>query len=124
MDAHAELDIFKNVSSSDKNRWQEICKLWQESGKSVNVFCAERGLNKHTLTYWRGKFIREEKQTKSASFVPVKIKKNNSLALMPLSIPSHLSIKIQTPQGYVISIPTEDMACISKVLHLLGVTYA
>ena len=121
-------DLFKNISSKNREAWQEICNLWQASGESIKRFCEKRGLKKNTFVYWRGKFINEERQAKASAksntFLPLNIKPS-TMSEIHTTTAFIASIKIQTPQGYVLSLPLEiEIKVLEKLLQLLGMSHA
>jgi hypothetical protein len=127
MQAAVDLSQFKPISSHDKNAWREIIAEWEKGNESQTKFCKDRGLNKNTLCYWRGKFRRKSdksiKPVKSpqtpAKLVPVKLFPSaSSKPGMPLS--TH-AIKLQTPQGYLLSMPNDvGVEFIVRLLQRLG----
>lgn len=42
-----------------QSEWVKICEAYDASGETAAVFAARRGLNPHTLAWWRSKLGRE-----------------------------------------------------------------
>ena len=133
MQSAIDISEFKNISSHDKNVWQKIVASWEAGNESQTQFCQRRGLNKNTLCYWRGRFL---KMAKKKTAKQVNNKKPTATKLLPVKIASlDLSapskpmvmqgIRLQTPQGYALSMPSDVSAdFLVKLLQQLGVSHA
>lgn len=109
---------YGEVKSQDKTLWHQIVNDWQTSGMTQRAFSAYYNLNKHTLNYWRGKFLAEAKENEkppSAPFVPLAIQS-------PGMNDEKCDIRIHMPQGYVLTIPLTADNLIKHVLSCLGVS--
>jgi hypothetical protein len=132
MSSEIDISAFKNISSHDKNAWQKIVASWEAGNESQTQFCQRRGLNKNTFCYWRGRFLKMAKKTAiqannkepaTTKLLPVK------LASLDLSVPSKpmvmQGIRLQTPQGYALSMPSGvSVDFLVSLLQRLGVSHA
>ena len=57
-------DNTQAVSSHDRKAWEKICQEWKQSNEPQKKFCEKRNLNHNTFSYWRGIFLKENKQKK------------------------------------------------------------
>jgi hypothetical protein len=89
-----------NVSKRESNRqrWCERIKAWQQSGQSQSDFCEQNDLGLPSFQRWR-RIFEEEKQTDPApiTFLPVNVKETSSsnLALMVSN-----DLRIEIPTGF------------------------
>ncbi len=126
MEQALKAEDFKTISSHDKNSWREIVNRWLNSGASQKQFCEKHSISHNTFCYWRGIFLAETKLKKKrkASFASVKIKPQAVISKASNSS-FGLNIKLQTPLGYVFTIPANlDFELLSKLCKLAGVSYA
>jgi len=88
------------------NRQEEmlsLIELWQESGKSQQLFCQEHDLTFTTFYYWLRRYRR---QMDESSFLPVEI-----------SSESH--IEIRYPGGVILQLPaTTRLLTLKQLLNL------
>ncbi len=114
MQSTIDIPEFKNISSHDKNVWEKIVAAWEAGNESQTQFCLRLGLNKHTLCYWRGRFLKIAKKKnmpKSSKKIPATKLFPVKIAPLDLSAPSKpivtQGIRLQTPQGYALSMSSD-----------------
>jgi hypothetical protein len=84
--------------------WQELIDLQKTSGQTRKVFCDERKINLHTLTYWKQKL--SGKKSSKKTFAAVKVKDSPST-----------TCEIITPSGYTIQF--ESTLTLSKLKSII-----
>ena len=82
------------------------------SGISQEKFFKERGIAKSTFGYWRKKYQKENRTSKS-SFIPVKVSSRNKRAAVP---PQGL-IELNYPNG--VSLTCSDQLDLSRLKTLI-----
>ena len=54
-----------------RKQWQRLVSQWESSGLSAKAYAAKRSnLNPKTLTWWRSKFRRDERETTGSASAP------------------------------------------------------
>ena len=79
-------NFYGEINSSDRALWQRIVSDWLSSDLSQQAFCHRYGLNKNTLSYWRGKFLAEEKKPNEISKKPAKVDGALKSKFVPLTV--------------------------------------
>ena len=78
----------KKAPSRNKNYWQEIINVWEQSGEHPNDFCARMNIKTGTLSHWRNVF-KKEKKVRENKFIELKVKpKENLLEKIVIECPS------------------------------------
>lgn len=132
MQSSIDKSELKNISSHDHDAWHKIIAAWEIGTESQAQFCQRRGLNKNTFSYWRGKFLKTSKKKPMAQ----NSKKFSATKLLPIKIASldlaapsksmvMQGIRLQTPQGYALSMPSDvSVDFLVDLLQRLGVSHA
>ena len=82
-------------------KWRELLMEQAASGKSIRVFCAERGLSRPAFQYWRNKDSLTRREVRAKSFPSRFIAVSNGRAL-PTLRPN--SPQITLPNGVTIDL--------------------
>lgn len=69
------------MSPENREFWQEVLRLRQESGKTVKSFCESEGIPEHRYYYWRKRFA-DESDTAAAGFVPVSFSNKGTTSIV------------------------------------------
>ena len=78
--------------------WREVMADFQNSGRTVRAFCAQRRLPESAFHYWRRELQRRDAEPASLSppaFVPVTV-----IAAM---------VEVRCPSGHVVTLPNADI---------------
>ena len=63
-----------SLRKANAERWRELHKQQAASGKSLEAFCVEQGINHHTFRYWCAKFsrgVRAGANRRTGSFIAI-----------------------------------------------------
>lgn len=87
-----------------REQWAERIAAWERSGLSRRVWCAEHGVNVHTLDYWRrqlgGRRQGPRPRKAGAALVPVMVAPLPSPAPAPAP-----GLTVRLPNGLVLQVP-------------------
>jgi hypothetical protein len=61
----------KPRDAGKERQWRQIIREWRQSGLSVRVFCARRGLAQPSFYAWRRELV--QRDAEQAAFVPVHV---------------------------------------------------
>ena len=92
----------KQERISRQEEMTSLIEIWQESGKTQQVFCQEHDLTFSTFYYWLKRYRREINES---SFLPVEI--NSS---------TQSSIEIRYPDGVILQLPAAIKLSVLKQL--------
>lgn len=99
-----------------RQEWQVIVAELEASGLSLNAFAVQRGVNRSSLCWWKGRFRREARESggdAGSKFVPLVVKP------APAPAPSEVVVRID---GRPISLRVArdtDLALLRRVLDAL-----
>jgi hypothetical protein len=95
--------------------WSALNAEWENSQESQPIFCKRKNISLNMFTYWRSKFIsqKNKKSRSVSSFVPVKIKTENILISLPITIENKSAVKIIIPSNI-------SASQLSEILKLVG----
>jgi hypothetical protein len=92
--------------------WRDAVAAWKESGQSVRVFCAGRGLHESSFYGWRRAFGKPDRLR------PVALP-----TLVPLRVVADAVLEVVLPTGLVVRVPSgADAVAVSKLIAALGTT--
>ena len=101
-----------SVRSAKAEFWQGVFDQFQQSGQTVQVFCAEKGLSVPSFYQWKRR-LRDAQAAVAPGMVRVKL-----IATPPRDGAG--PIQIVTPNGFVLrvdsSIPTEALAQLLRTI--------
>ena len=83
-------------------KWRDLLLEHAASGKSIRVFCAERGMSRPAFQYWRGKFRRADSpsgKSSSSRFVAIS---RRSLTSGYMTVSSSRFLRMTLPNGVTI----------------------
>lgn len=92
----------KQERISRQEEMTSLIEIWQESGKTQQVFCQEHDLTFSTFYYWLKRYRHEINES---SFLPVEI--NSS---------TQSSIEIRYPDGVILQLPAAIKLSVLKQL--------
>lgn len=70
-----------------------LCRAWEESGQTREVFCKAHGINPGKLSYWRGRHLESRKGVSEEEFIAIK----------PEVLPV---LEIRYPNGVIVTVPS------------------
>ncbi len=90
---------YDSFDSKEKRKfWENHIKQWGASGQGQRVYCKKHGLIINRFYYWKRRITAADKS--HVSFLPV--------ALSDSPANTHTSIRIHTPNGYIIEVENQN----------------
>jgi hypothetical protein len=87
-----------------EQRWRQILRDWNASGKSRNQFCRLRGLSTNTFDYWRREIAQRDAE-RAPHPTPVQSPPAPP-ALIPIRIVTTAALEIRLAGGRSIAVPS------------------
>lgn len=108
----------QNIQPSRKltrKDWRQIIQDWEESELSQSAFCSSRAINFHQFSYYRNKFLNEDRDEQA--LIPVRISSASETQPSNNAFILHLKgdARLIIPSSY-------HEQALKKLLTLLGVT--
>ncbi|MGH8031168.1 MAG: IS66 family insertion sequence element accessory protein TnpA [Luteimonas sp.] len=108
------------AKTSKRELWGRRLAAYERSGLSRRAWCVARGVNVHTLDYWRYR-LRPTKAARSRSKALVPIVVKDVAAARSRSIASPAAIEIALPSGVRVQAPTStDARWLAGLVRELG----
>ena len=105
------------MAKSNRDEWRRRVRQWKRSGLSAREFSERAGIRAATLSYWKWRLAREERESGGSS------KRSVQAALVELSPVAMTDdrIELELPGGSKLRIPaTFDAQALGRLLAVLG----
>jgi len=74
--------------------WRDVIDTWKRSGQTINAFCRDRKLTRSNFDRWRRILAAERAQSKSSTFVPVRVVAD---PMVEIVLPSGVLVRLPLP---------------------------